>query len=447
MSGAVKVPFSEPPWLMGLPSAYYNDSHRKWQKTCRALVDDLLMPHGGEWERAGDVPADLFSKFAAANFLIPNLSAPLPIKWLKRLGIHELPGGLKVEDFDYLHTLIYVDEMARNGSLGPGGAVTTGIAFGLPPILKFGSPELQERFVPDLITGKKRICIAITEPGAGSDVSNIETTATKSADGKFFIVNGSKKWITNGLWSDYASMAVRTGGPGPSGLSMLVVPLLNTRGVTMRRIKVGGQTSAGTTFIELDDVHVPISNLIGQEGQGMRYVMQNFNHERLTISISVNRLARVALSSAFEYCLKREAFRKTLIEQPVVRHRLAKCGAELESHWAWTEQFTYCMTRMSEEEANRELGGLTALAKAQAGRVLEACASTAVLLFGGNGFTRSGQGEIAERIYREVPGARIPGGSEDVMLDLAIRQLVKNFQRKTKELETEMERPKGSSKL
>ncbi|KAG9240015.1 acyl-CoA dehydrogenase-like protein [Calycina marina] len=443
----VPIPFSEPPWLMGLPSAYYNESHKKWQKTCRALVDKLLMPEGGEWEKAGDVPTDLYQKFVSANFLIPNLSAPLPVKWLHKLGIHELPGGLKVEDFDYLHTLIYVDEMARTGSLGPSGAVTTGLAFGLPPILKFGDQQLQERFVPDLITGRKRICIAITEPEAGSDVSNIVTTATKSECGKYFIVNGTKKWITNGLWSDYASMAVRTGGPGPSGLSMLVVPLLDTPGVTMRRIKVGGQTAAGTTFMELDNVCVPIANLIGLEGHGMKYVMQNFNHERLTISISVNRISRVAIAAVFAYCLKREAFGKTLMEQPVVRHRLAKCGAELEAHWAWIEQFTYCMTKLSEEEANKELGGLTALAKAQAGRVVEICASTAVLLFGGNGYTRSGMGEIAERIYREVPGARIPGGSEDVMLDLAIRQLVKNFQRKKKELEVELERSGRSSKL
>jgi len=207
---AVPIPFSEPPWLMGLPSAYYNESHKKWQKTCRVLVDKLLMAEGGEWEKAGDVPsklpfhkpktktkriaADLYQKFVAANFLIPNLSAPLPIKWLHKLGIYELPGGLKVQDFDYLHTLIYVDEMARTGSLGPSGAVTTGIAFGLPPILKFGNQELQERFVPDLMTGRKRICIAITEPEAGSDVSNIVTTAKRSACGKYFIVNGTKKW-------------------------------------------------------------------------------------------------------------------------------------------------------------------------------------------------------------------------------------------------------------
>lgn len=191
-------------------------------------------------------------------------------------------------------------------------------------------------------------------------------------------------------------MLVRTGGKGPGGLSLLMVPLLNTEGVNMRRILVGGQKSAGTTFIELDDVKVPVENLVGVENQGMKYVMQNFNHERLTIAISVNRLSRVAISTAFDYCLKREAFGKTLMEQPVVRHRLAKCGAELEAHWAWIEQFVYQMTQLTEAEANAELGGLTALAKAQAGRVLDECARCAVLLFGGNGYTRSGLGEMVE---------------------------------------------------
>ena len=306
--------------------------------------------------------------------------------------------------------------MARTGSMGPSGAVTVGFAFGLPPILKFGSRELQERFVPDLILGKKRVCIAITEPEAGSDVANIVTTAVKSEDGKHYVVNGIKKWycswksfnfshefvltsivrITNGLWSDYASMAVRTGGHGAGGISMLIVPLKNQSGVTMRRIQVGGQRSAGTTFIELDDVQVPVENLIGTENQGMLYVMQNFNHERLTISAGVNRIARVALSSAFAYCMRREAFGKTLMDQPVVRHRLAIAGAELESQWAWIENFVYMMTRMSEHNANTELGGLTALAKAMAGRVLGECANTAVLLYGGNGYTKSGQGELVE---------------------------------------------------
>ena len=131
----------------------------------------------------------------------------------------------------------------------------------------------------------------------------------------------------------------------------------------------------------------------------MKYIMTNFNHERLTIAIGVTRQARVALAAAFEYCLQREAFGKTLMEQPVVRHRLAKAGALLESQWAWIEQFVYQMTKLGKVEADVELGGLTALAKAQAGIVLDECARCAVLLFGGNGFTTTGRGEIAERKY------------------------------------------------
>lgn len=136
------------------------------------------------------------------------------------------------------------------------------------------------------------------------------------------------------------------------------------------------------------------------------------------------------------------------MDQPVVRHRLAKAGAELESLSAWVEQFLYQMVHLPPPMADERLGGLTALAKAKAGMVINECAQCAVLLFGGNGYTTTGRGEIAERIYREVMGARIPGGSEDVMLDLAVRQLVKNYQRGLKEVkEGVVERPRGDAKL
>ncbi|EOD51320.1 putative acyl- dehydrogenase protein [Neofusicoccum parvum UCRNP2] len=400
------TPFAEPPWLAGLPSPYHTESHRRWQRDIRAFIEQNLLQHAFEWEREETVPEHVFETFAKANMLLPNLPAPLPAAWLRELGITELLGGLKVEEFDYIHNAIYNDEMARAGLAGPSGSLTVGMAFGVPPIIKFGDRQLQERFLPELLTGKKRACIAITEPEAGSDVANITTTAVKTPDGKHYVINGTKKWITNGIWSDYSAMAVRTGGPGPAGLSMVVVPLKGYPGVSMRRLKVSGQVSAGTTFIELDDVKVPVENLIGQEGAGMKYIMTNFNHERLTIAVGTARYARVAVASAMEYVMKREAFGKALIEQPVVRHRLAKAGAELESLQAWVDQFVYQMTKLKKEEADVELGGLTALAKARAGMVFDECARCAVLLFGGNGYTRTGQGEIAERLYREVPGQR-----------------------------------------
>lgn len=187
------VPFAEPPYLRGLPSPYYNESHRRFQKACRAFLYENLLKHAMEWEKAGTVPEHVFSDFCKANMLLPNLPAPLPVAWLKRLGIHDIL-GVKVEEWDYLHTGIYSDEMARSGLSGPSGSLTAGFAFGTPPIIKYGSKELQEKFLPDLLTGKKRNCIAITEPDAGSDVAGITTTATKSADGKYYIVNGNKKW-------------------------------------------------------------------------------------------------------------------------------------------------------------------------------------------------------------------------------------------------------------
>src|SRR5262245_40737390 len=141
-------------------------------------------------------------------------------------------------------------------------------------------------------------------------------------------------------------MAVRTGGPGPS------VCQQGYPRVTMRGLEVSGHAYSGTTSIELDDVQIPVDNLIGKAGHGMKYITPNFNHERLTISVGVARQARVALSAAFDYCFKQEAFGKTLMDRLVVRHRLAKAGAELETLRAWFEQFLY-QVNMSEEEGNR----------------------------------------------------------------------------------------------
>ena len=217
-------------------------------------------------------------------------------------------------------------------------------------------------------------------------------------------------------------MAVRTGGKGGGGLTLLVVPLKG-EGVDMRRLKVTGSKTGGTTFIELEDVKVPVENIIGEEGKGMFYVMNNFNHERLLIAIGVTRQARVALSSAMAYVMKREAFGKALVEQPVVRNRLARAGAELETLQAWLNEFLWQMNHLPKSQADTRLGGLTALVKAKAGMVLNECAQTGVMLFGGNGFTETGQGELVAHIYRDVFGARIPGGSEDVMVSLIIATL------------------------
>lgn len=215
MSGVSTIPFAEPPYLRGLPSPYYTPSHRRFQKACREFLWEHLLRNAMEWERQGTVPEHVFQTFCQHNMLLPNLPAPLPVDWLRRLGIHDIL-GVKVEDWDYMYSGIYGDEMARSGLAGPGGALTAGFAFGIPPIIKYGSKELQERFLPELLTGKKRSCIAITEPEAGSDVANLTTTATKNAEGTHYIVNGTKKWY---VASSCLAMgeADRAGSPTESG--------------------------------------------------------------------------------------------------------------------------------------------------------------------------------------------------------------------------------------
>lgn len=269
------VPFREPPWLKGLPSPFYNDSHYKWQQHCRNYISEHFAKYAMEWENEQKVPEHVYATFAKSNMLIPCLPAPLPVQWLQKAGITQI-GPLRIEDFDYTHTAVFLAEMSRGGLAGPVSSLITGLAYGTPPLIEFASQQLQEKVVPDLLLGRKRICIAITETDAGSDVARLATSAEKTSDGKHYIINGSKKWITNGLWSDYASTCVRTGGEGPTGLSLLLVPLKGVEGVSIRRLHVSGRKSSGTSFIDFEDVKVPVENLIGEEGMGMKYLMVSF---------------------------------------------------------------------------------------------------------------------------------------------------------------------------
>ncbi|KAG0350457.1 hypothetical protein BG005_010024, partial [Podila minutissima] len=200
------------------------------------------------------------------------------------------------EEFDAFHEFIIFDELSRCGSGGVLWGILGGLGIGLPPIIKFGSEELKRRIVPDVLAGKKTICLAITEPQAGSDVANLTTTANEASDGSF-IVNGEKKWITNGTFGDYFTTAVRTGGEGMGGVSLMVIER-GMPGVSTRQMKCSGVWSSGTAYINFEDVHVPRANIVGKENRGFKYIMHNFNHERMGIVIQANRLARVCLEES-----------------------------------------------------------------------------------------------------------------------------------------------------
>ncbi|CAJ0893164.1 449_t:CDS:2, partial [Entrophospora sp. SA101] len=203
------------------------------------------MPYAYEWDEAKRIPKELFIKMADAGILAG------------------------VVDFDHFAEFVLSDELARCGSGGILWGLTGGLGIGLPPILKFGSEELKKRVVPECLSGHKNICLAITEPYAGSDVANIKTEAKLSDDGQHYIVNGEKKWITNGTFADYFTTAVRTGGPGMGGISLLLIER-TMPGVNTRQMLCSGVWSSGTAYITFDDVKVPKRNLVGKENGGFK---------------------------------------------------------------------------------------------------------------------------------------------------------------------------------
>jgi alkylation response protein AidB-like acyl-CoA dehydrogenase len=171
-----------------------------------------------------------------------------------------------------------------------------GLSIGLPPLMLFAQKSLRDRVVKPCLSGEKVICLAITEPTAGSDVAQLKCTAVLNKEKTHYIVNGAKKWITNGVYADFFTVAVRTGKPdsGMAGLSLLLLEK-SMKGITPRQMKCSGVWPSGTALISFDNVMVPVGNLIGQENKGFTYIMQNFNHERFSICVQATRFARVCL--------------------------------------------------------------------------------------------------------------------------------------------------------
>jgi alkylation response protein AidB-like acyl-CoA dehydrogenase len=406
--------FGDPSWYQAFNNpGYYNQTHKDLRKKVRDLVEEEVMPNVFEWDEAGKIPQEVYQKIGKEGLLPITVGRPWPKKFAG-----ECPLGYEP---DYFHELIIYDELARSGSGGFMWGLAGGLVIGLPPVLKWAKDEVKQRVVPPVLKADKVICLAITEPTAGSDVANLRTTAVKEGD--HYIVNGEKKWITNGIFADYFTVAVRTGTAkdGMKGLSLLLVEK-EMPGVNTRKMKCSGVWSSGTTYITFDDVKVPASNLIGKEGEGFKMIMNNFNHERFAICAMTNRFSRVCMEEALKFASKRKTFGKQLIQHDVIRWKLAEMARQIESTHCWIENLAYQMQTMHHMEGAMKLGGATALLKVQCTKVMEYCAREAAQIFGGLSYTRGGQGEKVERLSREVRAMAVPGGSEEVMLDLGIRQ-------------------------
>lgn len=420
------APYSEPTAWMGWHSPYYNDSHKRFRLKLRAFVEDVLRPEADESEEVGDYPTtEVYQAMGKCGLLACRIGKDVMPALAQIPGIDLEAGlGVKPEEFDSFHEQIAHEEIGRLSSPSWCDGIGAGFCIGLPPVLHFCPPHIRDRVVPEVLRGDKRICLAISEPAAGSDVAGMLTTATKTPDGKFYIVNGIKKWITNGMFADYFTTAVRT-GEGKNGFSMLFIS--RDMGVQTKPIKTTYSSCAGTALVIFDNVKVPVENLMGlgnkgKEGQGFACIMYNFNHERWFIVAQFLASCRVLIGDCFKWANQRTAFGKPLIEQPVLRQKLARMAGMLESAHSMLENVTHQMNTLPYKEQSEKLGGPIALLKYQATRTGTLIADEAVQMFGGRGITRTGMGMNVERFQKTYKYASILGGSEEVLADLAVRQ-------------------------
>lgn len=375
-------------------SPFYTDEHEAFRTQVRRFVERECAPHIEAWETAGELPRELHRKAAEAGLL--GISFP------------EAYGGIEVADPFY--TVIAVEELARTSS---GGLIASLLSHGIgsPPIMHLGTPEQKERFLRPVLAGEKIAALAITEPGGGSDVANLRTTARR--DGDHYLVNGSKTFITSGMRADCLTVAVRTGEPGLGGVSLLVVEA-GTPGFTRTPLQKMGWWCSDTATLYFEDARVPVANRIGPENAGFMAIMMNFNNERIMLAAQAWASAQVCYEEALAYAKERQTFGKPLITRQVIRHKLVDMKMQIDAVKAQLDLLCWRVSKKQLPVAD------VCLLKNLATSTLERVAGEAVQIFGGAGYLR---GAKVERIFRETKVLSIGGGASEVMKDLAAKQL------------------------
>jgi len=368
--------------------------------TAAELVRREVVPHLQEWEDAGEIPRELHAKAAKQGLL--GISFP------------ESVGG---EGGDLLDTVAVQEAMFEAGASSGlmAGLFTGGIA--LPHLAANGSPDLVDRFVRPTLAGEKIGALAITEPGGGSDVAGIRTTAVR--DGEHYVVNGAKTFITSGVRADFVTAAVRTGRSadsegGHSGISLLVIEK-GTPGFTVDRAlaKMGWHCS-DTAELSFVDVRVPATNLVGAENSGFYQIAEQFVVERIALAVHAYGIAARSLALTAAYCRERETFGRPLVANQVVRHKLVEMHRHVEVARTYTR-----------EVARRHVAGDDVIAEACLAKQTACDTATyvcheAVQLHGGTGYMH---GTEVERHYRDARILPIGGGATEVLTDLAAKLL------------------------
>jgi len=375
----------------------YTHEHLEIQKTLRRFIDEEINPHVDAWEAAESFPAhEVFKKLGALGLL--GLNKP------------EEYGGAGL---DYSYAMALAEALGHVSCGGVPMAIGVQTDMCTPALARFGSDALRREFLTPAIAGETVGCIGVSEPGAGSDVAGLKSHARK--DGGDYLISGQKMWITNSLQADWMCMLVNTSdGPAHRNKSLVIVPMDSPGIEKAKKIKKIGMHSSDTGLIYFDNVRVPQSNRIGEEGEGFVYQMQQFQEERLWCAASSLEPMEACIADTIEWAQQRKLFGGTLADQQWVQFKLAELQTEVEALRALT--YRACDLHVQGEDVT----ALASMAKLKCGRLTREVADTCLQFWGGMGFTWENR---VSRLYRDGRLASIGGGADEVMLGILAKTM------------------------
>ena len=374
---------------------FLNDERKAFHQSVAKFLEAEIWPHVDEWDEAGVYPHEINEKICQLGIFGFNI----PKQY----------GGLGFDDA-HMRKASAV-EMGRSSAGGVMASVGSRSIM-LKPLTELANDEIKNRVLPELLSGRKGGALGITEPGGGSDVARMQTTARR--DGDEWVLNGQKMFITGGMQASFFVIGARTGGDGMGGISLFFVDA-DTPGFSRTPIeRKMGWWASDTATLYFDECRIPETNIMGEENKGFFAIMDNFNFERFMMAAQMCGMSMRLFDECVAYAQSRETFGETLISHQVIRHKLADMSARIDAMDAYLNQVAEIMNT-----ADRPVAEISKL-KFHCSTNLEWIASAAMQIFGGAGYLR---GHAVERIYREVKVQAIGGGSEEIMRDLAMKQM------------------------
>ncbi len=369
----------------------FTPEHEELRASVRTFVESELAPHAVEWEQAGEFPNWVFERMGDMGLL-----------GLRYPPEHGGQGG------DWGHAIVLAEELARAGSGGVGMAIAVQSEMATPPIHRYGTEEQRKRYLVPAIRGEKIACLGITEPDAGSDVANIQTTAVRDGDG--WVINGRKTFITNGVRADFCLLVTRTDKPaGYDGFSLFLVDTSTPGFGVSRKLDKLGMRSSDTAELVLDDVRVPGDALLGTEGKGFYQIMWELQGERLIGVAGSVAGAWLAMEKTLEYAKERRAFGQTIADFQVIKHRFAEMATELEA----ARQLTYD-TALAWERGEYPVKQIS-MAKLYSGVAVNRVMNECLQVHGGYGYSAD---SWIQRAWRDTRVLRIGAGTDEVMREV-----------------------------